>query len=436
MQTPIDALLVDAAERMESDTTLAPALTVISELADVDDSRLTLESCVEQLAMADGSVVDILIAEQTYRDWRADHPQLALGQAQTGPALERELRAAMEMLNQPSMESDMLQALKRTFGNMLTQARTFGKDLVDLRSSISQHKEAISNRPVLIDSVNAYHFLTRANKPVKNLGTCIDEDLKFVAACDTHYKHLFETSGDLGKRFREACNSDSNDAIRDAIDHFDGNLVDRSTFTNLTKFNLLGNRTVYLDKRGFPQFKKAPTVWKFSTKDKDEKNLATQLAKKQIHGFSIGGSVKSVKGVVGMNVVVAKKQVVAQVQATGGETDVAAFLKTLDKAIVLNNQVTKFAQMATSMGEKVNRLSSDMDDAYNKVSSDRSEADNVVRLRELRALHRSARRSVSQYMFLGKAIATMMEDHAAYVYRNITLIANDVLKKTVKDTEK
>ncbi|MCY1288186.1 hypothetical protein D9M70_372150 [compost metagenome] len=77
-----------------------------------------------------------------------------------------------------------------------------------------------------------------------------------------------------------------------------------------------------------------------------------------------------------------------------------------------------------------------MDDAYDHVNTEKSSTDNAIRLRELRALHRSARRSVSQYMFLGKSMATMMEDHASYVYRNITLIANDVLKKTVKEEPK
>ncbi|MNH47079.1 hypothetical protein D3C79_1101510 [compost metagenome] len=71
-----------------------------------------------------------------------------------------------------------------------------------------------------------------------------------------------------------------------------------------------------------------------------------------------------------------------------------------------------------------------MDDSYRFVNTEKSMDDNVVRLRTLRALYRSARRSVSQYMFLGKAIATMMEDHASYVYRNITIISNEVLKKS------
>lgn len=448
MQDPINNLLVDAAERMESETTLAPALAVISEMADIDDSRLTLESCVEQITMADGSVVDILEAEQTYRDWRASHLDMAKGTAQTGDALVQELRATMEALYSPSMESNLVQQLKRTYNNLSIMLKTFGKDLVEIRGRINQHKEEISNKPVMIDSINAYNFLTRDNKPVKGLATCIDEDLKFIEACEKHYKELFDKSTDLGKRFREACKSDSNEAIRDAVDYFDDNLVDRTEFLNLTKFHLLGNRTIYLDKRGYPQLKKTPTVWKFSTKEKDENNVVTQIATKKVHGFSIGGPLKSVKGVVGLNIVVAKKQAVAQIKATGGETEVEAFLKTLDKAIALNNRVTKFAQMAAAMGQKVERLSSDMDDAYNDVNTTKGARDdgstdqaqnvreNTIRLRELRALHRSGRRSVAQYMFLGKSIATMMEDHASFVYRNITLIANDVLKKSAKEPKK
>lgn len=433
MQDTINEALMGAAERMESEVSLAPALPVLSELADIADSRTVLESCIEQITMADGSVVEVLEAEQTYRDWRAQHREFVTGSAMTGDALVDEMRATMEMLHSPSMESNLLQSLKRTFNTVTLTLKTFGKDLVDIRAKINQHKDDIVARPALIDSVSAYQFLTRDNKPVKSLPTSIDEDIKFIEALEKHYKALSDKSNELGKRFREACKSDSEDNIRDAIDYFDDNILDRTEFNDLTKFHLLGNRTVFLDKRGYPQFKKNPVSWKFSTKEKDENNLVTQLAKKSIHGFSIGGPVKSVKGVVGINVVLAKKQVTGQIKATGGETDVQEFLKCLDQAIALNNRVTKFAQMAAAMGERVERLSSDMDDAYDHVNTEKSKEENTVRIRELRALHRSARRSVSQYMFLGKSMATMMEDHASYVYRNITLIANDVLSKTVKE---
>jgi len=426
--------LLGAAEQLESETSLAPALNVISEMADIDASRLTLETCVEQMTMADGSVVDILEAEQTYRDWRASHHDgyTIENPAQTGAALAEEIMGVSSMLNNPSMESDLVQSMKRTFNQMTTMMRTFGKDLVDIKAKVNENKDAIVGKPVIIDSINAYNFLTRDNKPVKGLSTCVDEDIKFIDACDAHYKHLFDLSIDLSKRFRDACNSDSNESIREAIDFFDNSLLDRTEFINLTKFHLLGNRTVFLDKRGYPQFKKSGSPWRFTTKDGDNQNLTTQLATKKLHGFSIGGPIKSVKGVVGMNMIVAKKQVATQIKSGGGETDIEAFMKTLDKAIVLNSRAVKFAQMAASMGERVSRLSSDMDDAYDHVNTEKTERQNTVRIRELRGLYRSARRSVSQYMFLGKAMATMMEDHASYVYRNITLIANDVLKKTGK----
>jgi hypothetical protein len=430
MHNPISSTLMDAAGRLESEVTLAPALPVISELADIDDSRLVLESCVEQIAMADGSVVDVLEAEQTYRDWRASHRDMVTGNAQTGDALAQEIRATMESLYAPSMESDLMQSLKRTFNNMLTMSKTFGKNLVDIKARLHQGKDSLKANPVLIESAVAYRFLTRDNKPVTGLATCIEPDLKFINACEAHYKHLYDLSTDLGKRFRDACNSDSNEAIRDAIDHFDDSLLDRTEFNNLTKFNLLGNRTVYLDKRGYPQFKAMGVKWNFTSKKDDANNLVTQLAKKQIHGFSIGGPVKAISGVDGMNPVAARNSVAKQVQSSGGETSVEAFMKTVDKAIALNARVVKFGQMAAAMGERVSRLSADMDDAYNSVNTEKSLEENAIRVRELRALHRSARRSVSQYMFLGKALATMMEDHASYVYRNITLIANDVLKKS------
>jgi len=432
MQDTINSALVGAAERMESEVSLAPALPVISEMADIADSRLVLEQCVEQLTMADGSTVDVLEAEQTYRDWRAEHQDAVKGRAMTGDDLVAEMRATMEMLNNPSMESDLVQSMKRTFGAVSLAVKTFGKSLVDVKSKISANKGSIAANPVLITSMSAYNFLTRDNEPVKGLSTAIDEDLKFIEAASAHYKRLFDISTDLGKRFREACNLDDDAAIRDTVDYFDDHLIDRTEFEDLTAFHLLGNRSVYLDKRGFPQFKKGGAAWKFNGNDSAEDGLKTKLAKKQIHGFSIGGPLKEVTGVAGMNDVAAKRQVTAQIKATGGETDVSGFMATIDKAINLNNQTVKFAQMAQTMVQRLERLSADMEDSYRFVNTEKQVDDNIVRIHTLRALYRSARRSVSQYMFLGKAIATMMEDHASYVYRNVTLIANDVLKKAAK----
>lgn len=432
MQDTISEALVGAVDRMESEASLAPALSVISEMADVADSRMVLEQCIEQMTMADGSTVDILEAEQIYRDWRAEHHETFTGKAQTGNELAEEISATASILHSPSMESGLVQSLKRTFGAMTLSMKTFGKDLVDIRAKIGQNKGAIAAAPVLLESVASYNFLTRNDKAVPRMDTAIDEDLKFIDTALRHYEKLFATSTELTKRFREATNSDDDQAIRDAVDYFDEFLIDRTEFEDLTKFHLLGNRTVFLDKRGFPQFKKKPSLWKFSNKPDDENNLTTMIAKKRIHGFSIGGSLKKVKGVVGMNDVVAQKQVTSQIKSSGGETGVDSLLKAMDKAVNLNNQTVKFAQMAATMSERIVRLSSDLDDAYRHVNTEKTSTENNMRLNSLRTLYRSARRSVSQYMFLGKAIATMMEDHSSYVHRNITLIGNEVLKKASK----
>jgi len=426
--------LVDASERVEAEATLAPALATLSELADIDASRITLESCIEQLTMADGSIVDVLEAEQTYLEWRASHSDLLSGQsrAQTGEALIDEIRDAVAVLNNPAMESNLIQNLKRSFHAMSTSLRTFGKNLVDIKTKLNVNRSRIAENPVMLSSASTYSFLTRDNKPVNKMSSSIDQDLKFIEACESKYQMLFERSTEMGKKFREAANSDSNEVIREAIDFFDENILDRTEFNDLTRFKLLGNRTVVMDKRGYPQFKKSPIPWSFTSKEDDEHNLPTMLAKKKIHGFSIGGPITAVKGVVGLNSVVAKKKVAEQIKASGGETEVGDFVKVIDKTLALNTRAVKFAQMAAAMSEKVQRLSSDMDDAYNHVNTEKTQQENVTRVRELRALHRAARRSVSQYMFLGKAIATMMEDHSNYVYRNVTLIAHDVLKQTSK----
>ncbi len=435
MRAPLSEALTDAAQQVIVEPTLAPALKDISQLADIEDSRATLESCIEQLVLADGSVVDILEAEQTYKDWRASHTDLLAGQsrAQTGEALVAEIRDVANTLNNPSMESSLFQSLKRSFHSMAMGVKTFGKNLANLRSKLNANKGQIEADPVLLDSPRAYAFLTRDNHPVKKIAVCIDEDLKFLAACEERYKEFFDKATEMGKRMHQAVNSDSNEAIREAIDYFDENILDRSELQGLSKFKLLGNRAVSLDKRGYPQLIKQAIPWKFSTKSEREDNLPTLLAKKKIHGFSIGGPLESLKGAVGINPKAATKQAISQISTSGGETEISGFIRVVDKTIALNSRTTKFAQMAAAMGEKVARLSADMDDAYNHVNTEKEQRDNAIRLRELRALHRAARRSVSQYMFLGKAIATLMEDHSSYLYRNIALIANDVLKNTTKD---
>jgi hypothetical protein len=100
----------------------------------------------------------------------------------------------------------------------------------------------------------------------------------------------------------------------------------------------------------------------------------------------------------------------------------------------MNQESVRFAQMAASMNERVARMSDDLDDAYhNTVDQETGKFDHVV-YRELLDLHKSARRSVSQYMFLGKLLATIMEDHSTFVYRGITTIANQVLTRA-KDSK-
>lgn len=153
MQDTISEALVGAASRMESEASLAPALSVISEMADISDSRMVLEQCIEQMTMADGSTVDILEAEQTYRDWRADHQDVFKGMAQTGDTLAEEINETISILQSPSMESGLVQSLKRTFNAMTLSMKTFGKDLVDIRAKVSQNKAAIMESPVLLESV-------------------------------------------------------------------------------------------------------------------------------------------------------------------------------------------------------------------------------------------------------------------------------------------
>ncbi|MNG14464.1 hypothetical protein D3C84_982160 [compost metagenome] len=112
--------------------------------------------------------------------------------------------------------------------------------------------------------------------------------------------------------------------------------------------------------------------------------------------------------------------------------DTSNFVKLLDKAIYLNSKAIKFATMARTMSDRLNRLSGDMDTAYDHVNSEKSVTENSIRVRDLRALRTAAQRSVATYMFMAKSLATMMEDHTSFVYRNVAILANDVLKKSRK----
>lgn len=428
MSSTISQALVGATEELESEVSLAPAIDVIPEMADIELSRITLDSCIEKVLISDGSVVDVLEAEQTYKEWRAEHSTIATGRAQTGEPLLKEMQATLEMMNSPSMESDAIQMFKRTFNKVSLALKTFGRNLSDIRNKVNNSKGQLESSPALITSPVVYNFFTRSNKPVKLAPGSIDDDIKFINECENRYNEIFSLTTELGKRFREACNSDSNEAIRDAIEYFEGVIPERQEFAGLTKFHLLGNRGIDIDDKGFPHFTKNPAPWNL----KEPGGILGLLARKKIHGFSVGGEPTSVPAIDGINGVVAKRQVKASLQASGGVVSADSFVKLLDKANVLNSKAMKFASMANTMGERIQRLSADMDDAWNHVNTEKSLEENSARVRELRALRVAARKSVATYMFMAKSLATMMEDHTSFVYRNVTILANEVLKKTGK----
>lgn len=284
---------------------------------------------------------------------------------------------------------------------------------------------------MLLDSMDTYRFLTKANKPVKAFGVCIDDDVSFVTSCEKHYQKLFERSTDLSKRFREACVSGSVETIRDTIDYFDEAILTRTDFEDLTKFNLLGNRTVQIDRRGYPRItKNEGGVESFTTKEGDEHNLVTGIANGSLHGWAVGGIPKTAKGITGFSMTDGQAKFDAGLKRTKGVVPLNDFIKVMDRAQVLNQQSIRFAQMAAQMGERVARMSDDLDDAYDTtVDQDTGKFDKVI-YRELLDLHKASRRSVSQYMFLAKLLATMMEDHATFVYRGVTTMANQVLSKS------
>ncbi|MNX99022.1 hypothetical protein D3C86_1314520 [compost metagenome] len=363
-----------------------------------------------------------------YKDWRAEHLDLVHGNAQTGEALASELRATMEMFNSASMESDTIQAFKRSFNAVTLALKTFGKNLGDIRNRVNGAKHQLESAPALITSPAVYGFLTRDNKAVKLAPGSIDEDVRFINECEASYSQVFELTTEMAKRFRDACTSDSSEVIRDTIDYFEGVNPQRDEFNKLTKFKLLGNRAVSVDGKGFPQFVKNPSPWNF----KEPGGILGLLARRKVHGFSVGGEPTSLPVVDGINNVVAKRQVRAALQASDGIVDTGSFVKLLDKAIYLNSKAIKFATMARTMSDRLNRLSGDMDTAYDHVNSEKSVTENSIRVRDLRALRTAAQRSVATYMFMAKSLATMMEDHTSFVYRNVAILANGVLKKSRK----
>lgn len=426
----INELLVESLEQLPTPT-LLPAMESLIDMAILADSRITLEALVTKFTLADGNVVDMLIIENDYKQWLADNDLETAASRATGPVVAEDARRTLTALQQPSLESDLLQSMKRTFGAVSLNLKTFGKDIFQIKQKLKAKESSISTDPVLLDSIETYRFLTKGNKPVKSFGACIDDDVKFVSACEEHYKKLFERSTDLSKRFREACTSGSVETIRETIDYFDEAILTRTDFEDLSKFNLLGNRTVQIDRRGYPRISKNEGgVETFTTKDGDENNLVTGIANGSLHGWAVGGIPKTAKGIAGFNMTEGQKKFDEGLKRTKGAVGLPEFIKVMDRAQVLNQQSIRFAQMSAQMGERVARMSDDLDDAYETtVDQDTGKFDKVI-YRELLDLHKSSRRSVSQYMFLAKLLATMMEDHATFVYRGVTTMANQVLSKS------
>lgn len=432
----INDILVDTLS-LESAPSLVPAMESLIDMAVLENARITLEGFVEQFELADGNIVDVLNLESKYKQWLADEGLTTpLDRRATGPAVVEDVRRTLAALQNPSMESNLVQQLKRTFNQVSLNLKTFGKNLFEIKTKIKAKGKSIESNPVLISGVDSYRFLTKDDKPVQKLPTSLESDIKFIDACEVHYKALFEKSTEMSKRFRSACISRSVEVIREAIDYFDESLLDRNVFQDLTKFRLLGNRVIELDGKGYPKISKLKGgEIKFSNKAGDASNLVSQIASGGVKGFSIGGAPKAVSGVAGFKAEEAQGKVAAQLQSSGGVVAVNDFIKLLDRAQIMNQESVRFAQMAASMNERVGRLADDLTDAYNATvqSEEGVEFDHVV-YRELLDLHKSARRSVSQYMFLGKLMATIMEDHSTFVYRGITTIANQVLSKA-KDSK-
>lgn len=427
--TTINQALVDNLPE-EQAPTLAPAMEAYVDLAILTDARISLESIVHQFKRADGNMVELLNIEQNYKDWLAGNKISTAGMRATGEALVNDASRTLAAIQNPSLESNLLQEIKRTFNTVSLNLKTFGKNLNEIKNRLRGSTEAITAKPVLLESIETYRFLTRDNAQVPDLVTSLDEDDKFILACEAHYKKLFDRSTDLSKRFRAAATSKSVEEVREAIDYFDEAILDRQSFDDLTKFNLLGNRVVELDKRGYPKFSKLKGgEIKFTLKAGDTNNLVSQITAGSLKGFAVGGTPK-VAGIAGVNVVQGKAQFGKALKGSKGEVAMADFLKVLDRAQKINQDSVRFAQMAASMLERVARMSDDLNDAYDKlVDQDSGEFDKVF-YRELIDLHKAARRSVSQYMFLGKLVATMMEDHAAFIYRGVTTMANQVLKQS------
>lgn len=440
MSTSIQKYLDSAYEDLTSNS-VNVAIESLSELDAVCEGRHEVEECIETIAMSDGDVVDTLLAEDRYKTWRSNNMHLVDGNAQTGTELMSEMVSTMESLATVSMESDPFRAMTKAFNSIKNLIKTGGKDIAELKSRVNAGKEEIEKKPVVITGKSLYRFLMRAGKPVKLEGNLLAPDLKFIDACNKHYHDVVEKATELAKQVRDASQSDSSDTIRDTIDYLNNNLLDRNALDSLTKFSLLGSKEIAIDRRGFPKFREDKgTVSPGKVDGKGENNLFNQLAQKKVHGFVIGGPLKSVKGVEGMNFIKATQAVNAQVKATGGIVPANDLIKLLDQAMGLNQKAGKFASMASVMNDKLAHLSNDMDRAYDNVNSEKSIKENAARMQDLRSLHKAATRSVAHHIFVARALAMVLEDHATYMYHRVTELASQVLaaveKREKKETQK
>lgn len=414
-------------EAMEDmfDEGLNPALEALSEMAFISDSKELLTACLEQLSDSE-CLVASLEAEQTYKTWRDENASFVSGSADTGPELQAELKDVISRLSDPSMESSLFQKLKRSYRSMSNALKSRGRNLQTMRDEIRGSKVELEKNPVLLTAPKIYRFFTRDNKRVKSFSKALNDDMVFLKKCEEHYDKLQERAIELGNVFRKAVESEHVGDMRDTIDRLDRNILNRDELYELTKFNLIGNRRMILDKRGFPKFKFIGDPWEVSQKKDNKRNVIRLLSSKDIHGFSVGGLPKNIKGLSSEEI----SAISDQVSKTGGEHSVDEMVKLVDKAVQLNQMSIKFAQMAKMMAERVDRLSDDMHDAYNRVHSGNDAGENLAHLREIRSLYKAARRSVSQYMFLGKALATAMEDHSNYIYRIVREMSSSVVGAT------
>lgn len=131
----INELLVESLEQMPTPT-LLPAMESLIDMAILADSVITLEALVTKFTLADGNVVDMLIIENDYKQWLADNDLETAASRATGPVVAEDARRTLAALQQPSLESDLLQSMKRTFGAVSLNLKTFGKDIFQIKQKL------------------------------------------------------------------------------------------------------------------------------------------------------------------------------------------------------------------------------------------------------------------------------------------------------------